>query len=239
MNANRRADLQRKLAVAPVPKPPAGLAAKIKGDIPKELRFNAERERARFAQSMRLSLAVAASVIVVIASAYLALQVADNNDKQPAETRPAAAKTPVLQLPAAVPPPPAAVAPLAAPVAKVVHATRRAKAKNQVEAKGELADRAETPQEPIAEKKLAVSAAAAPAAARNAAVEQQTTTSPISGKRYGFADVRLTPWKEVPREVKIRILKDELASGADPKEVARVAREAGLDDFADSIEKKH
>ncbi|HKO00450.1 MAG TPA: hypothetical protein VJ032_02085 [Thermoanaerobaculia bacterium] len=75
MNANRKADLQRKLALAPVPKPPAGLAERIKTEIPKELRFDAARERERLSHSVRFSIAVAASVIVVISSAYLALQI--------------------------------------------------------------------------------------------------------------------------------------------------------------------
>jgi len=94
--------------------------------------------------------------------------------------------------------------------------------------------------------KVAVTAAA-PAAAN--AVKEEVTTSPISGKvmaREGtrvldatsLKDVKLTAWKDTSRETKIQILKAELARGAEPGEVARVAREAGLDEFADSIEKK-
>ena len=49
---------------------------------------------------------------------------------------------------------------------------------------------------------------------------------------------KLTSWRDTSRETKIRILKEELARGAEPGEVARVAREAGLNEFADSIEKK-
>ena len=51
-------------------------------------------------------------------------------------------------------------------------------------------------------------------------------------------NVKLTSWRDTSRETKIQILKEELARGAEPGEVARVAREAGLNDFADSIEKK-
>jgi hypothetical protein len=36
----------------------------------------------------------------------------------------------------------------------------------------------------------------------------------------------------------LKILEAELAAGADKKTVARVAREAGLTEFADSIEKR-
>ena len=237
MNADRRATLQRKLAVAPVPKPPAGLAAKIKSDIPKELRFSAERERARLAQSVRLSLAVAASVIVVIATAYLALQVTSTTSVAPAakNTTATTAPFPVLQAPAAAPPPPPPeVAPQRKEERKV--AVHRALTK-QI---------APSPPPPAAV--AAPSAAAMPAVAdavdRSAmktmeeqVVRTEATRSPISGNVMGSAGAPVVPWKDASRETKIKILKDELARGADPKEVARVAREAGLDAFADSIEK--
>ena len=249
MNANRRAALQRKLAVAPVPKPPAGLAARIKNEIPKELRFNAERERARLTQSVRFSVAVAASVIVVIASAYLALDVTTRSKvEQPA--KPAAAtplrqiQTPQLQVPAAPP----------APQGTVLKQATRVRAKKQEERRAEATTPppAEAPAVSFgasaadATAKVAVSAAA-PAAAN--AMKEEVTTSPISGKvmaREGarvldaasLSNVKLTAWKDTSSETKIQILKAELARGAEPGEVARVAREAGLNDFADSIEKK-
>ena len=251
MNADRRAALQRKLAVAPVPKPPAGLAARIKNQIPKELRFSAERERARLTQSVRLSVAVAASVIVVIATAYLALDITTRSNVDES-AKPAAAaplrriETPRLQVPAAAPP-----APQVIPVKQAA----RARAKKQEEKRPEapapsVAERSAVafvppPPEPAMDK-VAVTAAA-PAAAN--AVKEEVTTSPISGKvmaREGtrvldatsLKDVKLTAWKDTSRETKIQILKAELARGAEPGEVARVAREAGLDEFADSIEKK-
>lgn len=250
MNADRRAALQRKLAVAPVPKPPAGLAARIKNQIPKELRFSAERERARLAQSVRLSVAVAASVIVVIATAYLALDVTTRS-KVDETTKPAAAaplrqiETPRLQVPAAAPPAPHVIA---------TKQAARTRAKKQEEKRAEAAaPPPETPAvsfvppPPDAAMDKAVRTAAAPAAAN--AVKEEVTTSPISGKvmaREGtrvldatsLKDVKLTEWKNASRETKIEILKAELARGAEPGEVARVAREAGLNEFADSIEKK-
>ena len=42
MSPNRKAELQRKLTLAPIPKPPAGLADRIKDEIPKKLAFDAE-----------------------------------------------------------------------------------------------------------------------------------------------------------------------------------------------------
>jgi len=228
MNADRRANLQRKLAVASVPKPPAGLAAKIKSDIPKELRFSAERERARLAQSVRLSMAVAASVIVIIATAYLALQVTSTKSvEQPA--RPTTATTapfPVLQAPAAVPPPPA---PKVAAQRKEERKFVRHRAKQQA---------APPPAEvaaPAAAAMPNVTVAADRAMMKSIAVE--AAKSPISGNVMGVAGAPVVAWKNASRETKIKILKEELARGADPKEVARVAREAGLDQFADSLEK--
>src|SRR5215210_1538569 len=70
---DRRADLQRKLAMAPVPKPPAGLADRIKHDIPKELMLDAEKERRRLRQSVSFNIRVAASIILLVSSVYLAL----------------------------------------------------------------------------------------------------------------------------------------------------------------------
>lgn len=246
MNADRRAALQRKLAVAPVPKPPAGLAARIKNQIPKELRFSAERERARLNQSVRLSVAVAASVIVVIATAYLALDVTTRS-KVDESAKPAAAaplrqiETPRLQVPAVAPP-----APQVIPMKQAA----RARAKKQEEKRAEVAPPPPVPFTPPPEAAAmdkVAQTAAAPAAAN--AVKEEVTRSPISGKvmaREGtrvldaasLKDVKLTLWKDTSRETKIEILKAELARGAEPGEVARVAREAGLDEFADSIEKK-
>lgn len=73
MKANRKADLQRKLALAPVPKPPAGLAERIKKDIPKDLRFDLEKDRERLSHSIGFSLRVAASILLVISTAYLSV----------------------------------------------------------------------------------------------------------------------------------------------------------------------
>ncbi len=75
MNSNRKADLQRKLAMTSVPKPPAGLAERIKSQIPEEV--GARRGGASlFGRSAggrtTFGLGIAASLIVLISSAYVA-----------------------------------------------------------------------------------------------------------------------------------------------------------------------
>jgi hypothetical protein len=71
MNSKRKADLQRRLSMASMPKPPAGLAARIKNDIPDLLAT--ARERERLSRSMLFNMRVAASIILLVSSAYLCL----------------------------------------------------------------------------------------------------------------------------------------------------------------------
>jgi hypothetical protein len=222
MNANRQADLQRKLAVAPVPKPPAGLAERIKTEIPKELRFDVNRERVQFARSLRLSLAVAASVIVIIASAFLALRIMDTAD----QNRNPEAKPATIAIPRRITPLPAAP-PLAAPPAASAPAANEApknlalkKVKKQRAPAAALAD------EQRSRDAIAPKAEAAPAASVGGTIAAAAKT------------MQAVPFKDLPRDEKIRILKDRLAHGADPKEIARIARDSGLNDFADELEKK-
>ncbi len=87
MNQNRKADLQRKLSMTSVPKPPAGLSERLKADIPKNL-MSVERNRTRFSRSATFSLGIAASIIVVISSAYIALQVLSHSDTKIASAPP-------------------------------------------------------------------------------------------------------------------------------------------------------
>jgi len=107
MNANRKADLQRKLTLAPVPKPPAGLAERIKREIPKELRFNAEKERERLSKAVAFNLRVAASILILVSSAYLGLQLLSRLDQNPTALQTKPAKNPAVYraLPQAVPEP--------------------------------------------------------------------------------------------------------------------------------------
>lgn len=69
MNSKRKADLQRRLAMTSVPKPPAGLADRIKNEIPADLgRMTAIRQPARWGG---VPMRIAASLIVVVSSVYL------------------------------------------------------------------------------------------------------------------------------------------------------------------------
>jgi len=69
MTRNRKADLQRKLAMAPVAKPPAGLADRIKNDIPQRLGFEPERTQLR--KSAMFNLRIAASNAIGIAESIM------------------------------------------------------------------------------------------------------------------------------------------------------------------------
>ena len=80
MTRNRKAELQRKLAMAPVAKPPDGLADRIKSEIPHQLRFEPERERAHLRQSVAFNLRIAASIVLLVSSLYLALHLFSRSD---------------------------------------------------------------------------------------------------------------------------------------------------------------
>ena len=79
MTRTRKADLQRKLTMAPVAKPPAGLADRIKSDIPQHFAFQPEKERAQFRKSTMFNLRIAASIILLVSSLYLALHLVSRN----------------------------------------------------------------------------------------------------------------------------------------------------------------
>lgn len=66
IDSKRRAELQRKLALNAVPRPPADLAERIKADIPKY--FDTEAERGRFSRNVAFNMRVAASVLLAITS---------------------------------------------------------------------------------------------------------------------------------------------------------------------------
>ena len=277
MTANRKADLQRKLTLAPVAKPPAGLADRIKREIPKDLRFNAETERERLSKAVAFNLRVAASILILVSSAYLGLHFLsrlDDEKQRPAAQLPkgfpinipaqpkvmtdtvAAAKeessradAPVIvaekrqlkrdrRQPTAVASPPVReVAPAAAPPPAFSPAAPAAQAENAVA--GGRADGVAAMDEVRAEKKALMTA------------DVETTTSPVSGNEMRYSakdknvqvittklrDAQITPWASVSPAAKQKILELELAAGGDKKVIARVAREAGLVAFADSIEK--
>ena len=82
MTMKRKAELQRRLSMASVPKPPAGLADRIKSDIPDLL--GTARERERLSSSIAFNLRVAASIILLVSSAYLCIQLLSRADRNEA-----------------------------------------------------------------------------------------------------------------------------------------------------------
>ena len=129
MTSKRKAEIQRKLTLTAVPRPPDDLLDRIKGDIPKYLDVEAERER--FSRSVGFNLRIAASIIVMLSIASLIFLV-NERTPQPASLANAEAPKPmalqrnapaaaVAAAPAqeevhvdivqAAPPPPASVAP--------------------------------------------------------------------------------------------------------------------------------
>lgn len=269
MNANRKADLQRKLTLAPVPKPPAGLAERIKSDIPKQLRFSAEKERQRFSRAITFNLSVAAAILVLISSTYLALQLMSRVED---EKRPGAldkitispTRRPPMQAPAAPPPPAVVKLEKRAPKKKQVQIAEAQKNEEQKMQQRVEPVAASAPAPPPPQPSAVVQAEGRAVAAKSLAFDRADmivmTTSPVSGKQMTYAtrddrvtaldeettrnrvaektNLKLTPWAELPRETKLKILEAELARGGDRKVIARVAREAGLNEFADSIEKR-
>ena len=64
MTTKRKAELQRKLTLNAVPRPPAGLAERIKADIPKYL--EPEVERSRFSRAIAFNMRVAAAILLLV-----------------------------------------------------------------------------------------------------------------------------------------------------------------------------
>ncbi|HEU4889779.1 MAG TPA: hypothetical protein VFV49_17980, partial [Thermoanaerobaculia bacterium] len=75
MNSKRRAELQRKLSMGAVPRPPADLSERIKADIPQYLQADVDRER--FTGSVAFSMRVAASILLLITTAFVTLRLLD------------------------------------------------------------------------------------------------------------------------------------------------------------------
>jgi hypothetical protein len=88
MNTKRRAELQRKLSLKAVPRPPAGLSDRIKADIPKYLEV--EAERSRFSGAVAFNMRVAASVLLAVMTLVVTVYVVNspNQEKQAAIATP-------------------------------------------------------------------------------------------------------------------------------------------------------
>jgi len=122
MSPNRKAELQRKLAMAPIPKPPAGLADRIKSEIPKHLLVDTEKERRRLSQAVYFNMRVAASILLLISSVYLALHVLSRSESRHEMAAPVAAKEKAASQIAAAQP--SASAPAPKPAAPQLAAAR-------------------------------------------------------------------------------------------------------------------
>jgi hypothetical protein len=95
MNSKRRAELQRKLTLNAVPRPPVGLAERIKADIPQYL--EPETGTQRLTRSLPFHMRIAASVIVLAGAVVVAMMVSQNREQEMAS---ATATRPVIFAPA-------------------------------------------------------------------------------------------------------------------------------------------
>jgi hypothetical protein len=84
MTANRKADLQRKLTLRPVPEPPPGLADRIKSEIPPTLIGDSEDDRRRLRRAVFFDVRVAASILLLVSSLYLVLHLLSRTPGRPA-----------------------------------------------------------------------------------------------------------------------------------------------------------
>lgn len=171
MNTKRKAELQRKLSMASVPKPPADLASRIKRDIPRSIGVSRPAASSWGSASMR----IAASLIVVVASAYFAVRLlsrAPSTEGRDATSMAARAARSIAQAKTDVAPTatePAATAapaespqtPNAAPAS--AFAPEQAAAKLEKDQKEMVADRAQAPKTSAAAPSANFVAEAAPA----------------------------------------------------------------------------
>src|SRR5256885_3352633 len=198
MTANRKADLQRKLTLAPVAKPPAGLAERIKREIPKDLRFNAETERERLSKAVAFNLRVAASILILVSSAYLGLRFLSQIDEKQQIPAATTARPKVLAQPVAVAKDEAQV-PAAPPVARQTQAAKRAR-RPPTTAVASAPPPAASPVPPppaasvaetttVPESRAANGIMAMDRVEKKAAITgyEEITTSPVSGKEMRYS----------------------------------------------------
>jgi hypothetical protein len=114
MNSKTKADLQRKLSLAPVARPPAGLVDRLKQDIPNNLKSTAEEDRQRLSSSIGFNLRVAASILLMISGVYLTMHLLAGSSARMA-MQSTNARTAMPPSPRTVPPQ-VSVVPASAPV---------------------------------------------------------------------------------------------------------------------------
>lgn len=201
MNPNRKKDLHRKLAMPPVPAPPAGLAERIKGDIPRQIRLDTEGERRRFSQSLGVSLRVAASILILTIGAYAMLHVLSrSSEEKPAEALRQEVKAPArtrIAETTATPPPLATAAP--PPAAKVAKKERREGGRKPQAATGQEAGAAvgqiaEEPQSRMADQVVRPAAAAAPAVAESITMTKSAANTTVPATTGLSTEMTVSPF---------------------------------------------
>ena len=245
MTTNRRAEIQRRLSLAPVPKPPAGLADRIKDDIPKELRFDAEKERARLRQGVAFNLRVAASIILLVSSVYLALHLLSRSfapvEYETAKNADTATAAAVPQLAAAKSEAPAAAAAPATRAATIpieVCVAPFDPAKNIVRV---TAPKAEvTFNDAVVASSRRVSPEVYEIVLRRRVRQDETiATVRALGTEQIIRRADVRPWQKASRDMKSASLTLALDErGAAPDDIAAKARAAGLDDVAAAAESR-
>ena len=191
MTTKRKAELQRRLSMASVPKPPAGLADRIKSDIPDLL--GTTRERERLSASIAFNLRVAASIILLVSSAYLCIRLLSRADRREAATA-AAAAPPMMRMAVKAAP---AKLPAAAQEAPAVEAKKVEPHAEALEAEVEVPKPAPAPREiappvPMERARDAVAEEnrpqAAPPASRNESITVTAEAPLLDVRRAGAAE---------------------------------------------------
>jgi hypothetical protein len=162
MTQKRKAELQRKLSMAPVQKPPSGLAERIKADIPQYLRPQNDRER--FARSWTFTLRIAASIMLLVTSVFLTMQLISRDDRvalqAPVEAKKGDESPQPPSIPLAAPPPPAAQT--AASNETTVEVADERQASNASPARNQAKDQTRSERTPTEALRVAAAPPAAP-----------------------------------------------------------------------------
>ena len=74
---NGRREIEKRLGALRAPQPPAGLAQRIKGEIPKDLASATEGDRLRLRRGVNMSLRIAVAIVMLLLLIWLAFAVLD------------------------------------------------------------------------------------------------------------------------------------------------------------------
>lgn len=227
---NRRAQLQRKLALKEVPKPPADLAQRIKNDIPQHMKFNAEEERERFGNSIAMNIGVAASVLVLIATGFLALRIVSQApQRQNAPQAAVAARRAIDVQPEPVAPLTVSEPPtLAAPATEIVRPPKKHPAATDRVAAASPVPSASSEREPVAESGAPSAPVPAAAQAASRATADMAAPQKASAKRSVAIDDAVIQRMTAPAALPTGVALDVEASD-EPLTPAHVVVRASVD----------